>query len=511
MKRTYLIIIINASLWASTFAQSSSSLVKSLPEKHVVTTDVLKGVVMDMRSKAPLPYANIYVLHHNLGVVSNEKGDYSIDLSQLDDNDTLRFQYVGYQSKDIVVKQLKNTLDIYLDEAIINLNESVIFGSELNAEDIVKQVLKNKQHNYKRSFCRKKTFIREQYTVDIDNIQLDLKKSSIDNLNGDIIQLVENKIPKNSISYTDFLGDIYFSDTDNGKHIELKIDPLKVVSLKEKDLAEFDQLETIFTDAISGTKEGEYWKIKSGVFSQKIAIEADSVNEPGDSLAENERRLSYYRNNIGRKLAYVLLDDKDAWEFLYKTSRFLYTLVGGATVNGEDVYIIEFSPKENGEYKGRLYVSVNSYALVRADYQYAQGKKGTDVNLLGIGYTQNKFCGSVYFEKQGDYYTLKYFSKKVGIDVRFNRNLALVKKKQRFLVDKKMREVKVGVDMQMNSVSSIELLVLDQEKISPTRYHDFKQQQKMEIILVDEFNDDLWKGYSILAPTKQMREYRKHE
>ena len=33
--------------------------------------------------------------------------------------------------------------------------------------------------------------------------------------------------------------------------------------------------------------------------------------------------------------------------------------------------------------------------------------------------------------------------------------------------------------------------------------------ENTEIIYVDQFDDELWKGYSIIEPTKQMKEYKK--
>jgi len=33
----------------------------------------------------------------------------------------------------------------------------------------------------------------------------------------------------------------------------------------------------------------------------------------------------------------------------------------------------------------------------------------------------------------------------------------------------------------------------------------------MDIIYVDQFNDNLWKGFSIIEPTEQMKEYKKQE
>jgi hypothetical protein len=56
----------------------------------------LKGTVLDIKTKTALPYTNIYVLHKNIGAISNEKGDFLININGLEVTDTIRFQYIGY-------------------------------------------------------------------------------------------------------------------------------------------------------------------------------------------------------------------------------------------------------------------------------------------------------------------------------------------------------------------------------------------------------------------------------
>ena len=53
------------------------------------------------------------------------------------------------------------------------------------------------------------------------------------------------------------------------------------------------------------------------------------------------------------------------------------------------------------------------------------------------------------------------------------------------------------------------MLVLDQKIISEKQFNDFRQKEYMKTVYVDQFDDALWKGYSIIEPTKQMREYKK--
>ncbi len=205
------------------------------------------------------------------------------------------------------------------------------------------------------------------------------------------------------------------------------------------------------------------------------------------------------------------MNDKEEWEFLYKTGKYHYTLVGGTKVNGEDVYIVDFTPKNSGRYEGRVYVSINSYALIRADYKYAKGKIGRDFQLLGVGYTMNQFSGSIFFERKDNNYYLKYFSKKAGANFSVKRSVSLVKKRKRFLFDKKLKEIKVKLHFVVSSEESYEVLMLNDEELSKPEYSNFKQDEYMEIIYTDHFDDDLWKGYPIIEPTKRMREYIKPE
>ncbi|MCF6170952.1 MAG: carboxypeptidase-like regulatory domain-containing protein [Bacteroidales bacterium] len=467
----------------------------------------LKGVVLDIDEHIPLQYATVLVLHRNKGVITNEKGRFALSISDLNKTDTVRFQYIGYKTRNITIGELDSSSVVYLKEDIINLSETLIFGNAPGAESIVKKVLMNKDSNYRRTTSRKQAFIRERNTYDIGN-KLKLKKSSFSQLDEDLIKLAETATPEHSTSYTDFLGNLYFTNND-GDSLSLKIEAIRAVSLKEKDMAELEQLESVFEDLFNDTGEKEYWKVKSGIFGQKIDMEDNEEKSGADTL--NNKRLYYFRKGVEQQLNYTLLEDKDQWEFLHKTGKYNFTLVGGTSVNGEDVYIIDFTPKRNGKYIGRVYISTTTYALIRADYEYAPEKTGRDIHLFGVGYTENYFSGSIYFEKNQDNYGLKYFSQKTGTFISFDRNVALLKKRESFLFDKKLNEIKVGVEFRVNSEESVEFLILDDTGISDNQFADVEQKESMEIIYVDQFDDKLWKGFSIIEPTEQMREYKKHD
>ena len=467
----------------------------------------LKGMVLDLDKQTALPYANIYVLHKDFGVISNEQGEYAIEISGLERTDTLRFQYVGYKTKNIVLEELIKSSTVYMKEDIINLSETLIFGDAPDPRSIVEKIIKNKEANYRNTASKDEVFIRERYISDMDELTFDLKKNDFSELSNDFIRKLEKKIPKKSISYTDFLGYLYLSGNKDDS-VTLKVSPVRTVALKDKNLAEVDQMLSVFENMYRDSKENEYWKVKSGIFGHKIDVDEDSTSK-NDTLKKNEQRMSFFSKRQEYNMKYRLMDDKDEWEFLYKTGRYDYSLAGGTRVNDEEVYIIDFTPKSGGMYTGRMYVSLETYALIRADYEYAEGKTGTDFHLFGVGYSENNFRGSIYFEKRGGKYVLKYFSKKKGSYASFDRNVALLKKRERFLFDKKLNEIKVGVNLKVRSEHSYEVLVINSRNITQKQFEDFKQKDKLEIIYVDKFDDNLWKGYSIIEPVEQMREYKK--
>jgi len=485
----------------------------NLDSTNILSNKEINGVLLDLHNKTPLPYANIIILSNKKGTITNEKGQFLLNTEKLNKNDSISFQYIGYETKNLAIKQLDSSSAVYLKEDNYSLDEIFVFSNNIDPESIVKKVLENRDSNYRTTLSKKQIFIRNRSVSDIEHFDIDFKKSSFDELNEEKVRAIEQKIPKHSVSFTDFLGDMYFSNSTIDS-LQLKIDPIKMVSLKDKNLADMEQLETTFEKLLTNVKEKEYWKIKSGIIGGKVQISNDLDKEKRDSLkAIGERRFKTrnFRNSTNYYFKYSLFKDKKDWDFLYNTNRYDFSLVGGTVVNDEDVYIIDFVPKSKGKFKGRIFIALKTFALIRADYEYAEGKTGTNIHLFGVGYSMNGFQGSISFKKNSDNYQLSYCSRKESSQVSFDRNLALIKKSKRFLMDKKLKEIKVRFDLSVSEENSFEVFVLDQEDISQNQFNAFQQKEFISMIYVNQFDDTLWEGYSIIEPTKQMREYKKME
>jgi len=489
----------------------------SLITKNYNSNEVLKGSIFDANDKSSLPYANIILQSKNKGVISNEVGNFSINISNCLETDTLRISYIGYQTQDLTIKDLKESSVIHLKEDNLMLNNITLFGNTIAPESIVKKVLENKNNNYGVTNSKKQIFLRNRYTNNMNKLNFRCKKSNFSNIDKELIELLEQEIPKHTISYRDFLGDAYlFKKEDSAA---LKINPIKIIELEEKsDLTKLGELEKTFKEVFNNINENEYWKIKSGIIGGKVNVDENSVSiglgretEKTDSLTTNNpkdplRSEKWRITNIAR---FASFKDEKKWDFLYNTNKYQYALSGVTVANGEEVYIIDFQPNKKGKFIGRMYIAMETYALVRIDYKYDKGKTGIDMQLFGIGYSENKFNASMYFEKKENQYQLKYCSKTESSFFSFNRNIALQKKRERFLFDKKLKEIKIGISLIGDHESSIEMLVIEESPINQNQFNNFEEKESIDIIYVEQFNEDLWKGYSIIEPTKQMKDYKK--
>ncbi len=493
---------------------TDSTIVENFTNEY--SNEVLKGRVLDTNDQSSLPYANIILLHKNKGVISNERGHFSINISNCLETDTLQISYIGYQTQNLTIKNIKSSSLIYLKEDNLMLNNITLFGNALDPESIVKKVLENKNNNYSNNHSKKQIFLRDRYTSHVDELNFSCKKSSFSNLNKKLIESLEKEIPKHTISYKDFLGDVYFLKQENDSSA-LKIKPIKIIELEEKnDLTKLGELEETFKEVFNNIKDHEYWKIKTGIIGSKLNVSENSIStgsekEKTDSLITNKpkdplRSEKWIITDLAR---YASFEDEKKWDFLYNTSKYIFTLSGATIANGEEVYIIDFKPNKKGTFVGRMYIAMNTYALVRIDYKYDTGKMGRNIHFFGIGYTENKFNASMYFEKKENQYKLKYCSKIEGSIASFNRSIALQKKRERFLFDKKLKEIKIGVNFIGNHESSIEMLVIEEGPINQNQFNNFEENKNVDIIYVEQFNEDLWKGYSIIEPTKQMKDYKK--
>ena len=71
----------------------------------------------------------------------------------------------------------------------------MVFGLPPNPETIIKQVIKNLDKNYSKQPFQKNLFIRERNSQTIKNLEIDYKKSSINQVDENLFKEIEKKTP----------------------------------------------------------------------------------------------------------------------------------------------------------------------------------------------------------------------------------------------------------------------------------------------------------------------------
>jgi hypothetical protein len=89
---------------------------------------LIKGKVIDIQSKAPVPYANILFLKNGKGITCDNEGNFILYVYP---SDTLKFSSTGYISKTIHINDLDSskyyTLEIQLMHDFVRLKDVVIY------------------------------------------------------------------------------------------------------------------------------------------------------------------------------------------------------------------------------------------------------------------------------------------------------------------------------------------------------------------------------------------------
>lgn len=115
------------------------------------------GVVIDIETLEPIPYANICIKSSNFGTTSNTKGEFTIYESL--ENALLIVSTIGYEKETIAAKE--QYIEIYLKPKVYELKEVSVKPNRTKTKLIVNS-LKNKKSNHSIA-CNGYSWIAAKY------------------------------------------------------------------------------------------------------------------------------------------------------------------------------------------------------------------------------------------------------------------------------------------------------------------------------------------------------------
>ncbi|MBK5721980.1 SusC/RagA family TonB-linked outer membrane protein [Dysgonomonas sp. Marseille-P4677] len=107
----------------NTIAVSIGATTHQAPQATKQQPDKISGTILDINNE-PLIGVSVTVKGTTKGTITDEYGKYQLDISG---DETLVFSYIGYETKEVVVKD-KSVINLTLNENLNDLNEVVVIG-----------------------------------------------------------------------------------------------------------------------------------------------------------------------------------------------------------------------------------------------------------------------------------------------------------------------------------------------------------------------------------------------
>jgi len=485
----------------------------------------LSSKVVDSISKKPIPYATVQL--KNKGVITNEEGVFNFILTKnIKETDSLFVSCIGYESVKKPLKEFTNNV-ILLKPKAIELGDVIVTNKEYTAAEIIELVREHMGTNYNRNLSKKRLFFRESQHQNFVKSNVKFIKSSIEAFNKKFLDSVLKSVPKKSSYYSEILCDFYRNDLKNKQ----KIDLIKASKLydKNKELG-FTKLEEKFNNIIKeNVKPNSYLKVKSGIFGTKIkgenfdefyGKEIDSTDTEAlkkelqkKKKQEKEQKTNYakYKKRILASTMQRLFYMEDSkLNFINKPKKYHYTLQDFTFIGNDAVYIVDFESKGAADYKGRLYINSDDFAVIRVDYENI--KPIRKFSLLGIFMNEFLDKGKIFFSKGlKNQYTVSFIEREFGVTAGVKRPLKIIEKNKIVKGKNRQNELSVKLDMAIKNVNKYEVVIFNSKEISNLEYTEFKEKNTISPTYMANYDSEFWKGYTIIEPNQAIKEFTSEE
>ncbi|MCK0160597.1 carboxypeptidase-like regulatory domain-containing protein [Allomuricauda sp. F6463D] len=474
--------------------------------------------LVDAKTQKGIPYATIQY-GESQGVITNQEGQFSFVLNEGTTlMDSIYVTSMGYQKKGFTLEQMQDSM-VTLQSKAIELSGVYVFDKELEVDDIIEKMIENIPKNINKGPVKQRFFFRKAELANMQKVDFGFEKSSIKELNKELMDSISKSIPKNASHYIESFGDFYKNDTD------YKLDIIKAADLYDKrDVTSFEDLaehmEKIFKQNV---KPGSYLKIKSGIFSEKIQV--DSILDTMDD--ERMDQVKKIKAQVKKDSVSGLVDsqhrqfkeilgqlyykDDAKLDFVDKTGRYEFKLSGYADIGDTGVYVVDFWPKRSSaDFKGRLYINIEDYAVLRLDFENT--KRLRNFRLLGITYRKTVHKGTMHFAKlPNGKYDLQFMDFSDGRYFGVDRPLKVVEKNKHVKGRRKQNELKLNIDFRMNMTTKYELVVFNQNEIAEEEFKTYTEDKTVRATYMPRYNPEFWKGYTIMEPNQAIRGFTAEE
>ena len=252
----------------------------------------------------------------------------------------------------------------------------------------------------------------------------------------------------------------------------------------------------------------KFYRVKSGLFGSR-----DTVTLNNSYKKKNKKKATSKLTSTKISLQTFLAEQQfnsNKLDFITKSDLYTYTYGGSIfnDANNEIIYILKFTPKKSKAiYTGTLFINESDYAVIKCNYELAEGKKVNGFNmkfLLGIKASENVSKGTILFKKDAQlkYYQLHYAYEESGQYFYINRPLKFIE-----LTKEERDVVALDIKVEGNSITKTELLNITKSEISDADFENFKETD-FNFIQLKRYDPAIWQNHVSIEPLEAMKQYR---
>lgn len=469
----------------------------------------LTAVVKDSISQKVIPFASIYV-NSGSGVVSNEEGHFRLQYDASKEKDSLFISCMGYKTLNIPFSKVKDTV-FYLSPKTIELNSIILSNNQLDIKEILKEIQKDIPEKYELGLTKKKLFFRETGSQEFKILDVKIKKTSITEFNQTFWDSTLVKIPRKNSWYFELIGNLNGDYNKKNQKLEL----LRALELEDKEkTAIFENIEKLFDTILKqNVKSNSFFKVRSGIIGGKV--EADEINDTSeDTLTskqiiqkEKDDFLKWRKRVLSNSIISLFDEEKLDLTILKKASKYKFTQKDFTYLGDTPVYIINFYPDGNADFKGKIYVDADKLALIRIEYKNIQPIR--DFSMFGVSFKEDLREVIVQFKKTAsEKYSLEYFDFNTSFEGGFDRPLVITEKNKIVKGRNKQNQLKMDLNVVNRNNQRYQLVIFETIPLDIHVFEDFQEKAKILPVNRITYDPNFWEGYMIIQPNAAIKEFR---
>ncbi len=364
----------------------------------------IRGLVIDSKTRHPLPYSSVFLTNKSIGTITNMGGRFELKISALEPDDTLGVSFIGYRLYKIPVASLDTGLAIVrLSSKKVQIKEVIV--KPLDPIYILTKAIEAIPVNYDRRPAVFTAFFRESTRQDNTDISLseaviNIFKEPYTSSREDQIKIFKGRKGSNTKEkeFVDFVvqGGLYntlqldivknpptFLDADYFALYEYKIDRIITHFDRPTYVISFDQ------------REG----VKYPCYKGKAYIDVESLAIVGASFQLSEKGMNYatgiYVKKTPKRMGVKPMSAQ--YEVFYRSYHGKWNL---SNVRSDITIRVRRKKNKQQDRYNSDFESTSEFVITRKDtaniarFRFAEISKPRDVLVDQIGDTDQEFWGS---------------------------------------------------------------------------------------------------------------------